>query len=499
MVHMKQVIVVAILGLLVPSVASAAWWNPFSWKKARATTTEIVATTTTDSAYVPPSTGELLRRIAELEDKLAEAQTKLKKLTGTVKPEEEALNKVLEKVSTQTVASPAPKTTPTVGDVAPRIRPAIVLVETASSSASGAFIDSAGRVITSADVMLTFDDKGYVNGVRESATLILSSGAKREARLIGLDEAAGVAIVEATNGSSPASLRPSYHANVASGDTLFVANAPSPKAKGGSTLISAEVVKKSSSNIEMVSTEKPLDQNGVVASASGEFVGFQVPSSCRVLEQGTTCLKYTITVKNTIKDRIPKLLLGMRLFKDKKHATGDEKLIGGKFEGTYQAIAGYGTIDVAYDYVSGKNSFDYFNTKLEEDEHGKITRIYLNKLKIAADNIFKAYEWLKGQSYDLHVFFINEELAIESLGSYQKRITQEIIAYNTARLKDYSAKVDYWSKKKNEYDARLADSSTTNHDYLMAEGALIELEADKLIKEKKKVMDRFSGETVEIF
>lgn len=501
---MKKALIITVCGaLLVPSIVDAAWWNVFSRKKSSVATSTATLATSSEPIYVPPSSDELLRRIAELEAKLEEAQANLKKLTGTVKPEQKKLEEVIERATAKTVttvateSAPAPTASKT--EVASRIRPSIVLIETATSSSSGVIIDSAGHILTSARVALKVDSSGTLVGVEETLPVTLSNGTKRDARLVGLDEAIDVAILQLSNKSSSSFIEPTYDSGVSVGDTLYIASAPSSRAKGGNTFVPATVTKKTSTSLEMSTTEKPIDMNGAVVTARGTLVGVQNPSSCRVLEDGKICLRYSVTLDFDIRGRMTKMLSGMRLFTNKQFATGEEQLIGGKFEGMYRAISEYGFIDSAYDYVSGKNSFDYFNDRLDEDDRGKITRIYLNKLKISADNIFKAYEWLKGQAYDLHVFFINNEIEISALSSYQRKIVSEIESFNTKRLADYTKEVDRWAKKKNEYDTRLADSSTTNHDYLLFEGALIETEAEKLIAEKKRVMKMFSGENIDIF
>ena len=503
---MKKVTILLTLGLIcIPSIVSAAWWNPTTWKKSSKSTeaTKMEVATSTVEAYVPPSTSELLRRIAELEDKLAEAQSNLKKLTGTVKPEQKVLDEVLQKATAKVVVEEvAPVATgATLSDVTAKVKSAIVLVETATSTATGVFIDGEGRILTSANAIWLEDANKNVIGTRESVIVTLSNGAKKEATLIGLDEATNLAVLQLVSKSSSSYVKLAHDAGIGSGDKIFIFNAPTSRASGGSSAVAGTVIKKTSSLLEMNTDEKPLDVGGIVVNGSGAFVAIQNPSTCKVLEEGSKCLKYKVTADFKVKARLAKLLEGMRLYRDKKDSSGDEKLIGGKLEGIYQATSQYGTVDTAYDFVTGKNSFSYLDKRLnpEENDRGQITRIYLNKLSIAANNIFKAYESLKGQAYDLHVFFINEEMAIEGLGTYQKKIIKEIIDFNEVKLKEYTARVAEWSKKKNEYDARLANYADTTQDYLMVEGTALEKAVEVLRAEKKKIKERFSGENVEIF
>jgi S1-C subfamily serine protease len=487
---MKKATIFLALGLIfLPSIVSAAWWNPSTWKKAQKVETTVEQASSTTEVYAPPSTEELLRRIAELEDKLQKALSSKKEVASV-------------KVETKAVETPVVESSGlSQNEISAKVRPAIVLVETATSSASGIIIDGQGRILTSAHAVWLEDGGKHVIGTHESVIVTLSSGAKKEAILIGLDEATDLAVLQLVSKSASTYLKLNYDAGVAVGDKIFIVGAPSARANGGSSIVAGSVVKKSSAVIEVNTDEKPLDMGGALVSSSGAFIGIQNPSACKVLEEGNTCLKYKVTADNKVKARLPKLLEGMRLFRDKKETTPDEKLIGGKLEGVHQATASYGTVDTAYDYVTGKNSFSYLDKRLnpEENDRGQITRIYLNKLSIASNNIFKAYESLKSQAYDLHVFFINEEVAIAGLGSYQKKVLAEINAFNEVKLKEYTAKVTEWSKKKNEYDARLADYSDTTQDYLMVEGAALEKAVGVLRAEKKKITTMFSGENVEIF
>jgi hypothetical protein len=488
---MKKATIFLALGLIfIPSIVSAAWWNPSTWRKSVKTETQkTLEASSTVETYTAPSTEELLRRIAELEDKLQKALASKKEV-------------VAPKVETKAVVTETPVATGmSLTSITAKVKPAIVLVETATSTATGVLIDGQGRILTSAHAVWLEDSRKYVIGTHESVIVTLSSGAKKEATLIGLDEATDLAILQLVSKSSSAYIPLAHDAGIVAGDKIYIFNAPSSQASGGSSVVAGSVVKKSSSILEMNTEEKPLDIGGIVVNSSGAFVGIQNPSTCKVLEEGSTCLKYKVTADFKVKARLAKLFEGMRLYKDKKDSSGDEKLIGGKLRGTYSLMSDYGLVDSAYDFVTGKNSFDFFNSRLNPDENdrGQITRLYLSKLSIAANNIFKAYESLKSQAYDLHVFFINEEIGISNLGAYQQKVIAEIIAFNEVKLKEYTAKVAEWSKKKNEYDARLADFSNTTQDYLMVEGVFVEKAAAGLRAEKKKIMSVFSGENVEIF
>mgnify|MGYP000852525935 FL=1 len=108
-------------------------------------------------------------------------------------------------------------------------------------------------------------------------------------------------------------------------------------------------------------------------------------------------------------------------------------------------------------------------------------------------------DFLKSQSYELSVFLINESSTIESFDIYQKTIVRKIEAHNTAKLKEYQAKVNEWSSKKNEYDGYLTKIGEVSHTYLMEEAVLIEKTLEYIKAEQKEIVEMFSGETLEIF
>lgn len=498
---MKIVFVALIAALLVPQSALAAWWNPLSWKKASVYVSTTTSATTTESKpkgldfSTVPKEQDLYKRISELEQKLEDAYEKIRVLT-----EREAMLSAQSK-KTETKEVTAPVSGLTEAQVVSKIKSAVVLVETATSSGSGVIVDAQGSVLIDAHLIWIENGEGSkVIGATKEVNVTLSNGTKKKAALVGIHEAKDIAIVRIINPGTVSYLKPTYDAGVSVGDAAYVYGVASTKGEsnGGTSFVAGTISKKSASSVEMTTQKKPLDNGGVLVNAKAELVGIPNKSTCKVVEEGTKCLTYTVT-SDIVKDSLPKIIAGMKLYKDKQEKTSQEALIRGQLDGIYSASKEGVLINYAVNNVTGSNSFDTFNGKLSDDEGGRVTKIYLNKLKNAADNIVKAMDFLKSQSYTLNIFFVNESSSFLTLDDYQRKTLKQIETWNSTKVAEYQKKLDAWTAKRNEYDGYITKPSAINHDYLMAEGVLVENAADYLKAEQKKIIEMFSGENTAIF
>jgi S1-C subfamily serine protease len=491
---MAKLISMFLFVFIFPLAAHAAWWNPFSWGKQEviivpATSIPTSTTTTTpesklESIATGPNVEELNKRIAELENKLEDAYAKIRAFSKN-----EAV-KIISTSKATTTNTVAPSAGLSSKEVSAKAKAATVLVQTATTSESGIIISPSGNVLLNAHSVWMIED-GKVATVTPVVSVTLSSGAKKKAELLGFDEANDIAVYSLSDRTTYAYLKPVYDSNIKAEDAVYVSSYPS-------TLISGTVSKKASTFFELNTESKPADDGGAILNASGEFLGIPNKSSCKVLEEQKNCLKYTIS-SNAIKTVMPKLLAGMKLYKEKKYRTAEEKLARGLVEGVYGNTLDNSVIQYAISNVTGGNSFDYLTEKLSANDDVKMKKLYLNKLKGGADYIHKAVDFLKGQAYNLNLSFINESTALEKLEPYQQKILGELRAFNSAKLKEYQGKVDYWTAKKNEYDKWLVDPASAKVDYLMEQGIFIEKSTEYLVSERRKILDMFSGENLNIF
>jgi S1-C subfamily serine protease len=481
--YMKKAIVLTLFGLaFLPLSASAAWWNPFTWTRTVFTengSMGISSTSATSSdrdLSLMPTVDDLYKRIAELEMKLDRTRADLEKAqkgSGASVP-----------VSAEVAAAPAAKASGSLPEkeLLAKVRPAIVLVEGAFGTASGAIIDAQGRILTNFRVI----------GTSTEATVTLSSGVKKKADVIGLEESNDLAILQLADKKSSAYVTPNYGAGVSTGNAVYIFGFPGSQS-AGSAFVTATVTEKNSSSVRVTSTEKPLDNGGALVTGKGSLIGLPNPSTCKVLEEMRNCLTYAVTT-NLFPTRIPVLVSGLRLYKDKKNRTVEEELFHGYVEGLYNSVSQIESVRTAVESVTGKNSFDYFNTKLADDTEGKIPKLYALKLKTAAQNIAKGYDTLKSASYAFRISLINDSALALRLDPYQQKAIEKLVADNDARLKSHEALVNLWTKKKNEYDTYIARPSEATNDYLMAEGVAVEAAARRLEKERQTMLDGLSGD-----
>lgn len=488
---MKRAVLIALLSLFMPVAAHAAWWNPFSWKKAPSAALATTTASTTPTLALP-SNDELYKRIAELEMKLDAARNSLRT----------AQQEAAAKPAAATVASAAPASASKTTDskaLATKARAATVMIQTATTSAAGIVYNDEGRIIAPAHAVWVKDSAGKVTGVVSSASVLFSTGARKQATVLGIDEAANVVVLQLSDRKASSYLPFAYGTGVSVGASAYVLGFSSDSNPPRGVFAPAAVAQKSGASATLTSDEKPFDNGAAAITADGRLIGLVSSHSCKVLEEGQNCLKYNVTVVDPTSARVGKLAQSMRLYKDKQGRTPEEELIRGLLVGFYNNLRQDSPVDFAVSAASGKNSFEYLDDKLAGDADDKLARVYALKLKSTSDNVYKAYEFLRANANNLHTMFINEEASILDLDSYQQKIVRQIQSENAASLKAYQAQIEAWSKMKNEYDSNIKDLSSVSNDYLMAQGVAVETAAAALAKEKARLLEAFSGETVNIF
>lgn len=472
---MKKALYIAVISALIsPATASAAWWNPFSWSpRSAATSTEAIATSTATTT-AEATIAALQARVAELESALQAA------LATALAAERKASAPAATKAQAKTTGLSA-------REISDRLSVSLAKVETSRGAYPGVALNTRGDILVDARAVLTKDSAGNGNGAVGTAAVTLS-GAKHEAEVVGFDEIRGVAFVRVAGEKTVTVARSS---GAQAGAIVFILSVP------GTDPVEGTLSQKGKGWIEISTTDKLGAPGDIVVDGSGALLGIVTGSSCKVVEDGSRCLAHRVTASDTF-ESLSKVAEGMRLYKTKKGTTTTEILVRGKLEGARSTYERSPSVEGAISYIV-ENPFDAFNARLANDDNGKVTKLYLNKLKLSAEALYRAYDSLENQAHDLSVFFVNEETNVETLGGYQRKELARISAFNAAKLKEFRDQAAYWTKKKNEYDTRLTRPAETSHDYLLTESLVIEEAVEDLEATQKALIEAVPQETIALF
>ncbi|RBQ19962.1 serine protease [Spongiactinospora rosea] len=119
----------------------------------------------------------------------------------------------------EAVAPPRPAAGPAASgwaEIAARVLPSVVSVETGRGNGSGFVIDAAGHILTNAHV---------VSG-RSRVTVVFNDGGRAAARVVGSDAADDLAVLAVDGGRSPAPATLGRSAGVAVGDDVLAVGSP---------------------------------------------------------------------------------------------------------------------------------------------------------------------------------------------------------------------------------------------------------------------------------
>lgn len=467
---MKKTLIAAVaLFALTPYVSSAAWWNPFTWGKDGEVKLiiETIDDVESSDSDALPTTDDLYKRIAELESKIDTLRAQLVEARAGKPVPDEAVPVADAKTSSPRALSANGKAS-------------IVLVEGPKGTSAGSIIDAKGFIVTTSKILAT----------STTAAVTMPNGTQKQANLVGLEVATNVAVLQFAD--AKASSYAPYRSGTlpAVGEQLFLAGFNVGGTVAG--VIPATVTKSSPSSFQVAVESKPFDTS-VIVTESGALVAIPSSSNCTVLEEGRNCLKYTVS-STVSSSRIPLLTQGLRLYGPSKVTTREEDVFRGYIESLYRTFNESTAVSSAIDAVSGNNSFDLLGERLSGDENGKIARLYATKLKNAADSLSRAYDALRSASYTFRTGLINDSSLVIYLNDYQRKTIQTLQTQNDVRLGAYQERMDFWTKKKNEYDSYISLPDKVTHDLLMAEGVFVEGGASALSKERQKVLDGLSSD-----
>lgn len=186
-------------------------------------------------------------------------------------------------------------------DIAARVKPAVVYIETNDVSGSGMLIESSGTILTNAHV---------VSGVA-TATVILSDGGSYDATVVGRDENLDLAILKIDGGNFPTVTLGDSN-NVKQGDPSFTLGYPFGLQEGvdfKDGTVSRIINDGTSNYIETSAQILPGNSGGPLVNAAGQVIGINTatydPNSIGDVSLGET-IKLAIPI-DVAKTSIPLL------------------------------------------------------------------------------------------------------------------------------------------------------------------------------------------------
>ena len=290
-------VVLAVGIFIVPQVAFAAWWNPFTWNmfifnKAPKTQVQQIQNITT----IPNSTAK----------------------TSTTTKKETTRPPAAPSVSTTKIANKNSATTLSNSQVIKKVKPAVVYIETDASTGSGMVISSDGFILTNAHVVQN----------STTAKITLSSGSIYTASVVGRDENIDLAVLK-VNAQNLAKVDFGDSDTAEQGDEVFTLGYPfgikgDVSFKEGT--ISRKIVDGTNTYIETSAEIHPGNSGGPLVNAEGSVVGVNSASfgqSIKGIAVGET-IKFAIPI-NVAKNLIPELKAGRQVIvpKTETPAAGD--------------------------------------------------------------------------------------------------------------------------------------------------------------------------------
>lgn len=289
----KQAFVVLAVGMFImPQIAFAAWWNPFTWnilnfnKAPKAQVQQVWGATTTSSSSVK-----------------APATIKKETVKPTATPSV-STKKTTNAISTATLSN---------SQIIKKVKPAVVYIETDAGTGSGMIISSDGFVLTNAHVVQN----------STTAKITLSSGNIYSASVVGRDENIDLAVLK-VNAQNLAKVDFGDSDTAEQGDEVFTLGYPfgikgDVSFKEGT--ISRKIVDGTNTYIETSAEIHPGNSGGPLVNAEGNVVGVNSASfgqSIKGIAVGET-IKFAIPI-NIAKNLIPELKAGRQVIVPKTEA-----------------------------------------------------------------------------------------------------------------------------------------------------------------------------------
>jgi S1-C subfamily serine protease len=295
------------------------------------------------------------------------------------------------------ITTPAPTVSvPSVADAVAKAKPAVVRVITESGMGSGMIVDKAGYVLTNSHVI-----EGY-----QTAIVMLSSGQKLPATILGRDEITDLAILKVSGENLPV-VTFGDSSKLRQGEEVVAIGYPLDLA--GSTTITKGIVSafRNYEGVIYVQTDtaiNPGNSGGALINLKGEVVGVNVMSIRVAGGQTIEGMNFAIAI-NGAKPIIPKLIAGESILKPETWETYTNDAYGYSIQ--YPSTWKLSTSNSPTPGRVVINSSGTASISISRSERGSLT-------------IFEILDWeIKGNSSVLSVYQVQSRNNLMWQGVYQ--------------------------------------------------------------------------------
>jgi len=482
----KKIIPLLIVAILIPQVAFAAWWNPFSWKiftRIFNTKTETAqtATTTDNESDSDNEIEKLLKKVEELEEKV-------NKQGGG--GSSNASQKITP-VSNQATKSVTPASTQSSGlsnsQLVGLVSPSVVFIKTPQGSGSGVVIEGI-YILTNAHVV----------GNNSEVEITLNNGKRIYGTLWGVDEDADLALLKPSY-TNLQYLRVGNSSNISQGDNVYAfgfplsstleyigANAEEVSFKEGT--LSRRTTLSDIKYLEMSAEIHPGNSGGPLVDSTGSVIGI---NTVAIGSQPGERIKWAIDI-DYAKPLIQYMKEGRQLWKA-KNSNEDERLVDRELTKVYNNLIDNESIITATQSSYDQSLFSYFNSNLYKNDNS-IKKSYLERLINGLDKNILALEAIRDINRNLHNdFLVGNKPVFDRLPNiYQQKIMRELTVYSSGKIREHSDKFTEWFAVKMQYEDLLKNTSQVESSYLLSQEKYL-LSAVKYIESERDTLINFSS------
>jgi len=442
----KVIILSILIALIIPQVASAAWWNPLSWgwiekifnrgpKEKQEQILEAAIPTEEDKFET------LNRKIEELEKKLSEEKSQPEAKPSAPTPK---TSTPVQTIPTPVVATKTTSSSLSNQEIISLVKPAVVYISTETGSGSGFIFDSSGYIITNAHVVEGFS----------SVQVMLSSKKRLSANVIGINDlSSDVAVLKLDSGGFFPSVKLGNSSDASQGEEVFAFGFPLSGSIESIGAVVDEVSFKEGTlsrrasyenvpYLEMSAEIHPGNSGGPLVNNRGEVIGINTLGVGPAGER----IKWAIEI-NQIKTELADLKAGMQLLENKTR-NETESVFRSRLTSLHTKISDDLGLSKAIYNAYNESSFSYYEKQIlagvdnANESQENLRKSYLSSISSGYKTIVTGVEAFKNITESFNDFYSNYSVNIGSIGNnFAHNKLKEFGEYSISKMLEYDKKI----------------------------------------------------------